>query len=145
MKNNPRQASRSGEARREAVGHARRVRSATDLTNNPDFDLQYGDEWTGGSPCDYYTLQYRGVKAHLRFDFMWTVKVPVLLIEKMFINQVPEVLAQEIETWLDQHLDPPVTSPVAQLRQSTPDVRNLAARHGINVQLADEMMIERGQ
>jgi hypothetical protein len=106
--------------------------------------MQYGDDWNGGSPCDYYTLQWRGVKAHLRFDFMWKVRCPSLGIEKNFLNQTPKDLAQKIEDWIDQHIDPPPTSPQAKVRQATPVVQKLAQRHGISVQLADEITLERG-
>ncbi len=156
MKNSKRQAvsksrsravskSRSRAGRIEATGRGRRIRAATDLTNCPDFDLQHGDEYKGGSPCSYYTLQYLGVKAHLRFDYMWTVRCPLLGIEKLFLNQVPIDLAKEIESWIDQHLPSPGASPRAQLRQSTPAVQELAQRHNISVSLADEMVLERGQ
>jgi hypothetical protein len=136
--------SKSRLGRIEATGHARRIRAATDLTHSPNFDLQHGDEYTGGHPCSYYTLQYRGVKAHLRFNFMWTVKCPALGIEKNFQNQVPQDLAQQIENWIDQYLPTSGASPAARLRQSTPAVRDLAARHDIPIALADEMMLERG-
>ena len=147
MNNPKRQAvsrSRSREGRREATARARRTRSAVDLTNDPNFDLQYGSEWDGGPPCDYYTLQYRGVKAHLRFDYMWVVKVPSLAIETLFSNQVPDTLAKEIETWIDEHLPSPSTSIATKLRQSTPAVQDLAQRHGISLEIADEIMLERG-
>lgn len=137
--------SRSREARRESTARGRRIQSATDLTNSPDFDLQYGDEWGGGSPCDYYTLQYRGHKAHLRFSYMWMVKVPSLGIEGQFLNQTPNTLAQEIENWIDAHIEPPTTSSHAKVRQATPAVQGLTARHNITITLADEMMLERGQ
>ena len=146
MKNKVRQAvsrSRSREGRTEATARGRRIRSATDLTNCPSFDLQYGEEWAGGSPTDYYTLQYRAVLAHLRFNYMWIVKVPQLDIEQTFLNQVPQDLAKEIETWIDEHL-PSHLPPAALLRQSTPAVQEFAARHDIPVSVADEIMLERG-
>lgn len=146
MKNSKRQAvskSRSHEGRIEATGRAHRIRAATDLTHSPDFDLQYGEEWPGGKPTSYYTLQHRGIKAHLRFDFMWTVKAPQLDIEKMFLNQAPDTLAAEIESWIDQHLPAPGASPAALLRQATQAVQELAQRHSISVALADELMFER--
>lgn len=143
MKNSKRQEAVSREGRREATGHARRIRAATDLTHCPDFDLQYGEEYRGGHPCSYYTLQYRGIKAHLRFDFMWSVKVPQLDIEKLFLNQPPSSLAKEIEDWIDDHIEP-LPGPRANLRQASHAVRELAARHNISLQLADEIMLERG-
>lgn len=146
MKNSKRQAiskSSSREGRREATARARRIRSATDLTNSPNFDLQYGNEWSGGSPTDYYTLQYKGILAHLRFNYMWMVKVPSLAIEETFLNQVPQDLAQEIEEWIDDHI-PQATSSSALLRQATPAVQQMAARHNIPVSVADEIMLERG-
>lgn len=139
------QAAKSREGRIEATGRARRIRSATDLTNSPDFDLQYDEEWTGGKPTSYYTLQYRGHKAHLRFDYMWTVKCPSLGIETMFLNQLPESLAKQIESWIDQHLPSPAADPRAKLRQAAQAVQELAQRHNISVSLADEMILERGQ
>ena len=136
--------SRSREGRREATARAQRICAATDLTNSPDFDLQYGEEWRGGSPCSYYTLQYLGKKAHLRFDFMWRVKVPSLGLEKTFLNQSPDTLAREIEFWIDENLLVPATSPAAaRLRQSSQAVRELADRHGIPIDVADEIMLER--
>lgn len=146
MKHPKRQAvssSNSRESRREATARGRRIQAATDLTNCPNFDLQYGDDYEGGHPCSYYTLQYRGVKAHLRFDYMWMVKVPSLGIEKNFLNQVPQDLASEIEAWIDEQLPQP-TSQQALLRQSTPAVKEFAARHGISVSVADEIAFERG-
>lgn len=145
MKHPKRQVSTSfsREGRREATTRGRRIRSATDLSNCPDFDLQYGDQWGGGSPTSYYTLQYRGVKAHLRFDYMWLVKVPQLDIEKSFLNQVPQDLALEIEAWIDEHL-PGHLSPAAKLRQATPAVKAFATRHGIPIAVADEIVFERG-
>lgn len=128
----------------EAIARANRIRMATDLTHSSDFDLQRGDEYRSGHPCSYYTLQYRGVKAHLRFDYMWTVRCPSLDIEELFLNQTPDTLAREIETWIDEHL--PFNghlSPNAQLRQSTPAVKDFATKHGISIEVAYEMMLER--
>lgn len=96
--------SRSRESRREAIARGQRIRAATDLTHSPDFDLQYGEDWQGGSPCSYYTLQYRGEKAHLRFDYTWKVRVPSLGLETQFPNQVADTLAKEIESWIDENL-----------------------------------------
>jgi hypothetical protein len=135
--------SMSREGRREATARGRRIRAATDLTHSPDFDLQHGEEWTGGRPCDYYTIQHKGVKAHLRFDYMWKVRCPALGIEENFLNQPPDDLAKAIEDLIDQHLPNPSLSPAARLRQSTPAVRELAQRHTISVAVADEIMLER--
>lgn len=146
MKNSKRQVSksRSTEGRREATARGRRIRVATDLTHCPSFDLQYGEDWKGGSPTNYYTIQYRGVKAHLRFDYMWRVKAPSLDLERTFLNQSPDTLATEIESWIDENLPAPATSPVAaRLQQSSQAVRKLADRHGIPIDVADEIMLER--
>lgn len=148
MKSNPRQvsSSRSREGRREAVARANRMKADLNLALSPQFDQDYGPYGKSGNPAGFFTYTHLGYEIRLRFNqvsYEWLATCPHFDIEKTFPHQSPQDIQTLLNDWLLDHINPP-TSPQALLRQSTPAVNDLAQRHGISVNVADEMLFERG-
>ncbi len=126
--------SRSREGRREATSRANRIKASTNLTDYPAFGQGYG-EW-GQFVTGYFTYTHLGIEIKLRFSqisWEWTARADHLKIEKSFPHQSSQTLQNELNQWIADHSLRLTTSPAALLRQSTPS------------QLADEVMLERGQ